>query len=147
MILNDVLKSSKAVTELSQKHLSDFAAAYAIANLKKAVDSDVEFFVNEEKKMAEKYAKKDENGKPMISQDGRITFVDVKDANSFNEEHIKLANTESTNVHRITVNPKCFIDSKEIPTPEQILLLEPVVAFSIPKESITPEVEVMPPRA
>ena len=46
-----------------------------VFNLKKKVDSEIEFYLEQEKKLIERYSAKDENGHPKFLAGGRIELM------------------------------------------------------------------------
>ena len=75
------------------------------------------------------YAKKNEQGEPIILEGGRITLKDIESKKKFDEEISKLRNLEIEDIVRVELSEKDFADSSKIPTPSELLALESVIDF------------------
>ena len=101
-------------------------AAYKLNKLKKAVETEGEFYSNKFQEIVDTYAKKDENGNPVFSDDGsQILIQDGK---------VEECNEALTNLQELTVeidNCNLTIDDfgEDIEcTPEEIDALMPFLS-------------------
>lgn len=80
-----------AILELSNKDM-DCKSAYALMKLERQLKDHVEFFLKEERKLAEQYAKK-EDGKPVFTDTG-FEYEDPSKREEYNEKHRELENLD-----------------------------------------------------
>ena len=85
--LIEILNVSKVLKDLTTKRFNNFSISYKIAKAAKLVDEQNSFYVEEERKIVEHYAVKDEEtGQVKIIDGNRISFANQNDAMNFNKE-------------------------------------------------------------
>ena len=129
MKLIELLNAVLPLRTLSDARFTSFKKSRELALLRKKVEFEGEFYANEEKKIANLYAKKNEQGEPIILEGGRITLKDIESKKKFDEEISKLRNLEIEDIVRVELSEKDFADSSKIPTPSELLALESVIDF------------------
>lgn len=133
--LAEILKVSKVFKTLTTKRFNNFSISYKIAQASKSLDEQSKFYAEEEKKIVEQYAVKDEKtGQVKIIDGNRISFKDQEDAMNFNKEIIKLQQTEVGIFDPIDVYMSNFRSGNMDLTPADILDLEGFVNFIDDKE-------------
>lgn len=96
--------------------------SYAIYRLAKEIDAQKDFFIEEEKKLVEKY-----NG--LISPEGRITFEDVNSYEPFTKEYVELNELEVSLTETLPIKINLdSVESNEL-TPADFLALDGVIDF------------------
>ena len=83
-----------AVDELERQEW-DYAAAYALMRLKKALQPAVEFYVQEENRLTQEYGQTDEHGKVAFTERGTFRFKDPALAPEYNARRMELAGVET----------------------------------------------------
>ena len=92
--LIEILNVSKVLKNLTTKRFNNFSVSYKIAKAAKLVDEQNAFYVEEEGKIIEHYAVKDEEtGLVKIIDGNRISFANQDDAMNFNKEINELQQT------------------------------------------------------
>ncbi len=127
--LIEILGVSSLFQKLVSKHYTNFAVSYKIARAAKELDENRTFYMAEEKKLVEKYAKRDENGQIIIEDGNRVRFETPEDGNAFQEEILKLQQTEIDIFDKIIINFKDFKSGDMDLTPMDIVGLEEFVEF------------------
>lgn len=95
-----------------------------IYELYKRIEKEYEYYIFEEQKMIETYAKKDENGLPQIDS-GKISFDTMENAQKYKNEINNLSELEiEIKPIRVTETDLC-----DIPTPEMMVALDEIVIF------------------
>ena len=89
----------------------------------------MEFYAQEERKAVMQYAEKDEKGNPVILTDGRLKLVDAEAKVAFDETIAKLNDTEVDGIERIVIRENDFASSADYPTPNDMALLDCIIAF------------------
>lgn len=112
-----------AAQELAGETLP-WAFALAVARVKKACESDMTFFSQQEMKLVDTYARKDENGNPLISPEGRFQFQDAQGKAGYDAARKLLMDTEIDP----PMSPLDTVPPESI-RPEWILALEPFLTF------------------
>lgn len=95
MTLNSVVKAYLAVDELSQAEHS-YQLSLALVKLKDMLKTDVEFYMQQEKKLIKQYALIDDNGNIKLTDKNRFIFRDAGDAPKYAQERQVLENTQTT---------------------------------------------------
>lgn len=131
----EILKVSPIFRMLSNKHYNNFSLSYKIAKASKMLEEQVTFYSEEERKIVETYALKDDDGNVKIVDGNRINFKDKDDAIKFNNEINKLQHTEIEVFDPIVIHLNDFRNGDFDLTPNDILALEPFVEFSDLDES------------
>ena len=136
--LAEILKVSKVFKNLTTKRFNNFSISYKIAQASKSLDEQNKFYAEEERKIVDQYAVKDEKtGQVKIIDGNRITFKDQEDAMNFNKEIIQLQQTEVDIFDPIDIHLSDFRSGDMDLTPSDILDLEGFVNFI---DEIKPEV-------
>ncbi len=135
--LAEILKVSKVFKNLTTKCFNNFSVSYKIAQASKSLDEKSKFYAEEERKIVEQYAVKDEKtGQVKIIDGNRISFKDQDDAINFNKEIIKLQQTEVDIFDTIDIHMSDFRSGDMDLTPSDILDLEGFVNFIDDKEPV-----------
>ena len=128
--LAEILKVSKVFKNLTTKRFNNFSVSYKIAQALKSLEEQSKFYAEEERKIVEQYAVKDEKtGQVKIIDGNRISFKDQEDAINFNKEIIKLQQTEVDVFDPIDIYISDFRSGDMDLTPSDILDLEGFVNF------------------
>lgn len=136
--LAEIIKVSKVFKNLTTKRFNNFSVSYKIAKASKSLDEQNKFYAEEERKIVEQYAVKDEKtGQVKIIDGNRISFKDQDDAMNFNKEIIKLQQTEVDIFDPIDIRMSDFRSGDMDLTPSDILDLEGFVNFI---DEVKPEV-------
>lgn len=123
MYLIECANAYLAAVQMQQKEM-DYQTALALTMVKKQLQSHVEFLQDEEMKLAEKYARKDEKGKIQWTERGTFLFRDEGAAEAYARERMALGMTqaqESFPMQRAPVPEKI--------TPAQLEALEKFIIF------------------
>ena len=131
--LVEILACNKALEVLSKKHYKNFDVALKLAHLKKKLNEESDFYMQQERDIIDRYAEKQEDGNFKLS-DGNLTFKTVDDARSFSEDLTKLKSTmvDIGDPIKININTDISIDQESL-TPDEILALGNIIEFSICK--------------
>lgn len=128
--LSDILNASKVFKLLTTKHFANFLVSYKIARASKEIDDNVNFYLEEEKKIVDKYADKDENGNIKIADGNMITFSNRENSINFNKEIAALQSVEVDIFDTIQLELTDFKDQKDIDlTPSDLILLDGFIEF------------------
>ena len=128
--LIEILNVSKVLKNLTTKRFNNFSVSYKIAKAAKLVDEQNSFYVEEEGKIIEHYAVKDEEtGLVKIIDGNRISFANQDDAMNFNKEINELQQTEVEIFDPIDIHISDFRSGDMDLTPSDILALEGFVNF------------------
>lgn len=129
MKLIDVFKAREPLLRLTEKRFNNYKVLRQLVKARKAVESEVEFYAQEERKAVMQYAEKDEKGNPVILTDGRLKLVDAEAKVAFDETIAKLNDTEVDGIDRIVIRENDFASSSDYPTPNDMALLDCIIAF------------------
>jgi hypothetical protein len=129
MKLKTIIATKPALERLTEKRFSDYKKLREIVKLRKSVEAEFDFYVEQEKKAVETYAEKKKDGTPVFLEDGRIKLKDPKSKEAFEAEIIRLQETEIDDVTPITLSESDFLNANELPTASDMLALEGVVDF------------------
>lgn len=128
--LIEILNVSKVLKDLTTKRFNNFSVSYKIAKAAKLVDEQNSFYIEEERKIVEQYAVKDEEtGQVKIIDGNRISFANQDDAMNFNKEINELQQTEVEIFDPIDIHISDFRSGDIDLTPSDILALEGFVNF------------------
>ena len=116
----------KALTDL---RFRSFKKARELSTLRKKVEVEVDFYTQEEKKIVETYAVKNEKGEPILLDGGRIKLDSIENKIKFEKEINDLRNLEVSNVGKVSLSEEDFLDIDKLPTPNEILALEAIIDF------------------
>lgn len=85
----ELLASSKILEKIFNSPMDKAKVAYALVKIKKSIDSELKNIDDTRIKLVDKYAEKDESGKPKVEEkDGRSVFV-LTDPKAFDEAYNK----------------------------------------------------------
>lgn len=129
MKLIDVFKAREPLLRLTEKRFNNYKVLRQLVKARKAVESEVEFYAQEERKAVMQYAEKDEKGNPVILTDGRLKLVDAEAKAAFDETIAKLNDTEVDGIECIVIRENDFASSADYPTPNDMALLDCIIAF------------------
>ncbi len=129
MKLMKVVSAKEALKRLTASHFSNYKILRKLVQLRKAVDAEVEFYAEAEKRAVEQFAEKDGNGNPIFLSDGRLKLKSPADKIAFESEITKLGETAVDGIEPVLIHEADFLSSSELPTPEDILLLDGIVIF------------------
>ena len=128
--LGQILLVAPVFASLTTKHYGNFYLSYQIAKAAKELDQHRNFYVNEERKIVETYAIKDEKTKQVKIIDGnQISFKNQDDAIAFNKEINELHNMEVEVFEPFEIKVSDLTKGDANLTPQEILLLEDFVEF------------------
>lgn len=82
MTVLEALNAIPALKEL-RKYKLPFAKAAGVFRLCKSLDSVREFYAEEERKLLDQYAAKDENGVPKLTDNGQVLFDSYTDRDAY----------------------------------------------------------------
>ncbi|MBQ7292576.1 MAG: DUF1617 family protein [Clostridia bacterium] len=129
MKLKTIVATKPALVRLTEKRFSDYKKLREIVKLRKSVESEFDFYVEQEKKAVEAYAEKKKDGTPVFLEDGRIKLKDPKSKDAFEAEIIRLQETEIDGITPITLSERDFLTPDDLPTASDMLALEGIIEF------------------
>lgn len=94
MTIQDILNSKQSLIKINSIKFSDFKIALRLASFAKKIDTFIDTFQEEQKKVVKLYAKKNESGEPVIEANGQIAFENEENKTKFVEEMNKILTTE-----------------------------------------------------
>lgn len=109
MLLIQCVNAYMATVYLMEKEW-DYKTAYTLAELKRALQPHVDFFIQEEQKLIQEYGKKDEKGHVAFTEKGTFRFASAEDAPKYNAKRFELG--------QVPVEMKWKV--KKLPRPERI---------------------------
>jgi len=127
MLLKDVLSVNEALKKLCEKRLKNFKTSRSLSKLLKKVDDETGFYSQEYKKLLDIYAKKDPQGNLIMR--GKSSF-ELKDPDSkvkYEQEFKDLLETDVGQFEPVSVNESDFVDTNDLPTAQEMNLLEIVI--------------------
>lgn len=130
MKLIELLQAQTPLKRLTEKNFNNYKVLRELAKLRKAVESEVEFYTEQERKAVELYADKDDKGQPIILENGRIKLKDIEAKQAFDEELTKLRALEVDGITKVVVGEDDFRSSADYPTPDEMFALECVIDFN-----------------
>ena len=129
MKLKTIVATKPALARLTEKRFSDYKKLREIVKLRKSVESEFDFYVEQEKKAVEAYAEKKKDGTPVFLEDGRIKLKDPKSKDAFEAEIIRLQETEIDGITPSTLSERDFLTPDDLPTASDMLALEGIIEF------------------
>ena len=129
MKLKTIVATKPALARLTEKRFSDYKKLREIVKLRKSVESEFDFYVEQEKKAVEAYAEKKKDGTPVFLEDGRIKLKDPKSKDAFEAEIIRLQETDIDGITPITLSERDFLTPDDLPTASDMLALEGIIEF------------------
>lgn len=94
MYLIECISAYIAATQMQQKE-TGYQTAYALLRVKRELQTQIDFFRDEELKLIKKYARTDENGQIQWLENERFAFEDTASAEEFKREREKLCMTQT----------------------------------------------------
>lgn len=128
MKLIEILNSKGPLNVLVSKRFTNFKTVRSLVALTKKVEEECDFYLKEEKKLVDEYAVKDKDGNPIVNE-GRISLPDLETKEKFEAEIAKLRDLEIDSIEKVTLLDKDFKSTDDIPTPQEVLLLECIIDF------------------
>ena len=129
MKLKFIVESKDAIVRLTEKRFSDYKKLREIVKLRKAVEAEFEFYCDQEKKAVETYGEMSDKGTPAFLPDGRLKLKNAEAKEAFEKEIAKLLDTEVDDFTIITLKESDFLSAEDLPTPKDMLVLEPIISF------------------
>lgn len=129
MKLKNIIETKPALERLTAKHFKDYKKLREIVKLRKLVESEFDFYVEQEKKAIDAYAEKKKDGSPVFLDDGRIKLKDSKSKTAFEDEMLNLQDTEIDEFKPIFISESDFLSAEDLPTPSDMLILENIITF------------------
>ena len=129
MKLKTIVATKPALACLTEKRFSDYKKLREIVRLRKAVEAEFDFYVEQEKKAVEAYAEKKKDGTPVFLEDGRIKLKDPKAKDAFEAEITRLQETEIDGITPISLSERDFLTPDDLPTASDMLALEGIIEF------------------
>ena len=129
MKLKTIVATKPALERLTEKRFSDYKKLREIVRLRKAVEAEFDFYVEQEKKAVEAYAEKKKDGTPVFLEDGRIKLKDPKAKDAFEAEIIRLQETDIDGITPISLSERDFLTPDDLPTASDMLALEGIIEF------------------
>lgn len=141
----DILAAAPAVEAFSKaRRFKNFGVAYKLAKLSKQLNERKDFYLAEERKLINDFAKKDEQGNIMFNEEKTmILFNDPVNENlaKFSEALNSLKTSEITNIPSLEINiSDIIINPNEGFRPADLVALEPFITF---KDDVCDEPEVI----
>lgn len=132
--LIDLINIAPVLNTLTGKHYKNFKVALEIAELKKEISSKVEFYMTQEKDIADTYAMKDDKGQLIIENGSQIKFENSEKAINFNKAVFELKNTEVEIKGPIEIDvTNDFREGEDTLTPDEIIQLSDIISFKLPE--------------
>ena len=113
--------------KLLQTNFTSFKLSRYLMIQKKKIDNELSIYLELEKKLIDKNAKKDDNGQPIVGEDGIIEFDSEDNKAEYIREIIDLKNTTIDNFEKVTIFEDNFRNANDIPSPNEMLALEEVI--------------------
>lgn len=130
MKLIELLQAQMPLKRLTEKNFNNYKVLRDLAKLRKAVDAEVEFYTEQERKAVQLYADKDDKGQPVVLADGRLKLKDIEAKNAFDDELTKLRALDVDGISKVVVQESDFRSSVDYPTSDEMLALECVIDFN-----------------
>lgn len=122
-----IVKSMSALQEMMQMRLP-YAKAKVMYKIYKIFEDEYKFFVQEEIKLVNEFAAKDEQGKPIVYKDGTVKFDNIESKNKYEAKLSELGALESD----IQVKPIVLKEAdigEQVISPETMGKLEGIISF------------------
>lgn len=129
MTINQLLGSRDALVRLTEKHFNSYKVARGLVLLRQAIEAELKVFLELEQNSIKELSAKDEKGKPIFLADGRLQLRDEEAKELFEKRMIDARETEVDSIKPITLREEDFASPEDFPTPNDMLLLEPLVTF------------------
>lgn len=122
-----IVKSMSALQEMMQMRLP-YAKAKVVYKTYKNFEDEYKFFVQEEIKLVNEFAAKDEQGKPIVYKDGTVKFDNIESKNKYEAKLSELGDLKSD----IQIKPIILTETdigEQIISPEIMGKLEGIISF------------------
>ena len=122
-----IVKSMSALQEMMQMRLP-YAKAKVMYKIYKIFEDEYKFFVQEEIKLVNEFAEKDEQGKPNVYKDGTVKFDNIESKNKYEAKLSELGALKSD----IQIKPIVLTEvdiGEQIISPEIMGKLEGIISF------------------
>ena len=122
-----IVKSMSALQEMMQMRLP-YAKAKVMYKIYKNFEDEYKFFVQEEIKLVNEFAAKDEQGKPIVYKDGTVKFDNIESKNKYEAKLSELGDLKSD----IQIKPIVLTEvdiGEQIISPEIMGKLEGIISF------------------
>ena len=122
-----IVKSMSALQEMMQMRLP-YAKAKVMYKIYKNFEDEYKFFVQEEIKLVNEFAAKDEQGKPIVYKDGTVKFDNIESKNKYEAKLSELGALKSD----IQIKPIVLTEAdigEQIISPEIMGKLEGIISF------------------
>lgn len=122
-----IVKSMSALQEIMQMRLP-YAKAKVMYKIYKNFEDEYKFFVQEEIKLVNEFAAKDEQGKPIVYKDGTVKFDNIESKNKYEAKLSELGDLKSD----IQIKPIVLTETdigEQIISPEIMGKLEGIISF------------------
>lgn len=129
MKLINVIRAKAALERLTEKRFTNYKIARQLVILRKKVESDVEFYADQQLKAVRSYAELNNDGTPVFIDEQRIKLKDENSKVEFESAMIALNDTDIDDFDVITLTESDFCSQNDIPSPSDMLALEGLVEF------------------
>ena len=129
MKLETLLNVSAPLDRLLEKNFTNFTIIRKLGRLKEFITKEIRFYMDEETKLINKYAAKDDKGNFIFLDGGRIQLKTAEDRNAFEEEIGKLRETEIDDFPVVELNDSDFKTMDDLPTPADFIILDKIIKF------------------
>lgn len=129
MTYSNILSAREVLGNLTSKRFNSFRVARQLVALRKKVDEEFDFYVTEEKKLLDQYAKKDEHGEMLTSKENRIQLKDEASAKIFFQKITELRNSPVEGIEPVVLYEGDFCEAQALPTPDEMIALEGFIEF------------------
>ena len=129
MKLKTVIEAKTALIRLTEKRFCNYRKIRELVKLRKAVETEFDIYVEQEKKAEEAYAEKKKDASPVLLEDARIKLKDAPSKVAFEEDILRLQNSEIDGITPVSVSGGDFLTSDDLPTPDEMLSLEGIIVF------------------
>ena len=122
-----IVKSMSALQEMIHMRLP-YAKAKVMYKIYKNFEDEYKFFVQEEIKLVNEFAAKDEQGKPIVYKDGTVKFDNIESKNKYEAKLSELGDLKSD----IQIKPIVLTETdigEQIISPEIMGKLEGIISF------------------
>ena len=124
----DILDAKESLAKLNLVKFSDFKIVSSIYKLTKKVNNVLDMVQQEQKKIIDIYAKKDNNGKTIILNN-MYQFEDEEKKNNFIREMNDLKQQDIDDINKIDISMSKIQYGAEL-TGEELMKLEPLINWN-----------------
>ena len=129
MKLHTIINAKDALLRLTEKRFRDYKKLRELVKLRKTVNAEYDFYLEQEKKAVDAHAAKKEDGSPDFTEDGRLKLKDAESKNAFEVEILRLQETEIDGIVPVKLCEEDFLTTNDLPTASDMLILEGIVDF------------------